>query len=487
MAFRARIVRPSRDGPRFTVPEDVARWYVRVLPTALEEEHRRIESGLYPTRFFTVEYVQELLGFGHAHSGSDSDSSSSENEGKKELFGCDSASLMGLRELASQRPGVVYEFGPSQVARQMGLGGFGPHDSVDLAKIRMEANLVNRWIPKSPKMSVNIEKEFRANCEARGQLEKGRPAGAADLMMHQVKALVTTLRGDCWTLAGQQVNTDDVDGRTSLEERHMAAKQRLEQLQLEAAAKKVSSGGAGLGHGQAGRNASPAARKPPLPPPRQSADRSRDGGGRVAVSSPRRKTRRRRGGQGQEDTRTPRGDAPAREGQRRDRARRVDPSRSNSPAVLVAQPPSVELPLLVAVDRTVAVAGAAGGGYGAERGRVWLTANPNRSPTRILSTRSPSLGGLRSPRVSPIRPSPRGGVGRLRGEQQQARDQGSPSPGHPATASPSPRTDAAQCQSVEQRDGGRDQIQTRSRTRGWGREGGGNGGRGVAPPSRSFH
>ena len=242
-----------------------------------------------------------------------------------------------------------------------------------------------------------------------------------------------------------------------------------------------------MGHGQAGRNASPAARKPPLPPARQSGYGSRDGGGPVAVSSPRRKTRRRRGGQGQEDTRTPRGNTPARGGQRRDRARRVDQSRSSSPAVLVAQPPSIVLPLLKVVDWTEAVAGAAGRGDGAERGRYWLTANPNRSPTRNLSTRSPSPGGLRSRRVSPSRPSPRGGMDRLRGEQQQARDQGSPSPGHPATASPSPRTDAAQCQNVQRRDGGRDQIQTRSRTRGGGREGGGNGGRGVAPPSRSYH
>ena len=181
----------------------------------------------------------------HSHSGSDSDSSSSENKGEKELFGGGSASLMGLRELASQRPGALYELGLSQVAGQMGLGGAGPHDPVDLSKVRMVPYLVNRLIPKFPKMSAHIERELRTNCEAMDQLGEGRPAGAADLMMQRVKALESTLRGDSWALAGQQEITDDVDGLTSLEERHMAAKQRLKQLQLEAAAKKVSSGGAG--------------------------------------------------------------------------------------------------------------------------------------------------------------------------------------------------------------------------------------------------
>ena len=77
------------------------------------------------------------------------------------------------------------------------------------------------------------------------QLGEGRPAGAADLMIQRVSALGSTLRGDSWALAGQQEITDDVDGLPSLEERHMAAKQRLKQLQLEAASKKVSSGGVG--------------------------------------------------------------------------------------------------------------------------------------------------------------------------------------------------------------------------------------------------
>ena len=76
-------------------------------------------------------------------------------------------------------------------------------------------------------------------------LGEGRPAGAADLMIQRVTALGSTLRDDSWALAGQQEITDDVDGLMSLEERHMAAKQWLKQLQLEAASKKVSSGGAG--------------------------------------------------------------------------------------------------------------------------------------------------------------------------------------------------------------------------------------------------
>jgi hypothetical protein len=94
-------------------------------------------------------------------------------------------------------------------------------------------------------MSAHIERELRTACEAMDQLGEGRPAGAADFMMQRVKALESTLRGDSWAPAGQQEITDDVDGLTSLEERHMAAKQRLKQLQLESAAKKVSSGGAG--------------------------------------------------------------------------------------------------------------------------------------------------------------------------------------------------------------------------------------------------
>ena len=116
----------------------------------------------------------------HSHSGSDSGSSSSENRGEKELFGGGSASLMGLRELASQRPGALYELGLSQVARQMGLGGAGPNDPVDLAKVRMVPYLVNRLIPKFPKMSAHIERELRTACEAMDQLGEGRPAGAAD-------------------------------------------------------------------------------------------------------------------------------------------------------------------------------------------------------------------------------------------------------------------------------------------------------------------
>ena len=105
--------------------------------------------------------------------------------------------------------------------------------------------LVNRLIPKFPKMSAHIERELRTNCEAMDQLGEGRPAGAVDLMMQRVKALESIRRGDSWALAGHQEITDVVDGLTSLEERHMAAKQRLKQLQLEAAAKKVASGGAG--------------------------------------------------------------------------------------------------------------------------------------------------------------------------------------------------------------------------------------------------
>ena len=78
-----------------------------------------------------------------SRSGSDSNSSSSEKKEDKELFGGGSASLMGIRELASQRPGALYELGLSQVARKMGLGGAGPHDPVDLSKVRMVPYLVN--------------------------------------------------------------------------------------------------------------------------------------------------------------------------------------------------------------------------------------------------------------------------------------------------------------------------------------------------------
>ena len=125
------------------------------------------------------------------------------------------------------------------------LGVQGPHDPVDLSKVRRAPYLVNRLIHKFPKMSAHIERELRTNCEAMDQLGEGRPAGAADLMMQRVTALESTLRGDSWALAGQQEITDDVDGLTSLEERHMAGKQWLKQLQLEAASKKVSSEGAG--------------------------------------------------------------------------------------------------------------------------------------------------------------------------------------------------------------------------------------------------
>ena len=125
-----------------------------------------------------------------------------------------------------------------------------------------------------------------------------------------------------------------------------------------------------MGCGQAGRNASPAARKPSLPSPRQSADRSRDGEDRVAESSPRRNLWRRRGVQGQKDSRTPRVVTPSRGDQRRDDGRQVNQSRSNSPAALVAPPPSAELPLLVVVNEAAAVAGVEGGGVGAEPGSV---------------------------------------------------------------------------------------------------------------------
>ena len=174
------------------------------------------------------------------------------------------------------------------------------------------------------------------------------------------------------------------------------------------------------------------------------------------MSIPRRRPRRRRGAQGQEGSRTPRGDTPARG------AQRINRSRSNSPAVRVAHPPSVE----VAVDRSAAVAGAAGGGDGAGRARVSLTANPNRSPTRSPSPWSPSPGGRQSPSGSPRRLSPRGGDGGLIGAQEQAGGRASPSPAQRAAASPSPRGNTAPDQNSQRRDGGRDQIQTRGRTQG---------------------
>ena len=184
------------------------------------------------------------------------------------------------------------------------------------------------------------------------------------------------------------------------------------------------------------------------------------------MSIPCRKPRRRRRGQGQEDFRTPRGDTPARGDRRRDGARRVNQSRSNSPAVHVAQFPSVE----VAVDRTAAVAASAGGAGGADRPRVSLTANPNRSPTRSPCPRSPSPRGGQSPSSNPRRVSPCGPTAseRLRAAASPSpgqRSAASPCPVYRAALSPSPRADAAPASNSQRQDGGRDRIQTRAELR----------------------
>ena len=286
-----------------------------------------------------------------------------------------------------------------------------------------------------------------------------------------------------------------------------------------------------MGRGQAGRNASPAAHKPTLPPPRQSADRLRDGGGRVAVSSPRRKPRRRRGGQGQEDTRTPRGDTPARGDQRRDGARRVNQSRSNSPAVLVAHPPSVELPLLVVVHETAAVAGVEGGGDGAERGSVPPTlrsrsersivtelpidrtlpashrvavspsdgrvqrSSPGRSPSgsrgsslRSASSRRGRQSATRSPAREdrpPVVLRPRDSPTRRGASPAGGADRTSPRPPPRGRVPPPPPRRVETRSSRGKGQGSVQGRQSQRRSPGGGGGGGGNGGGGVAPPSRS--
>ena len=204
------------------------------------------------------------------------------------------------------------------------------------------------------------------------------------------------------------------------------------------------------------------------------------------MSIPRRKPRRRRRGPGQEEWRTPRGDTPARGDRRREGARRVNKSRSNSPAVRVAHPPAVE----VAVDRTAAESAGAGGAGGAEHPRVSLTSNPDRSPTRSPCPRSPSPRGGQSPSGSPRRDSPRGLTAseRLRAAASPSpapRSPASPCPPYRAASNPSPRADAAPASNSQMQDGGRDRIQTRGRTQGQREKGKGKGkGRGGGQGGR---
>ena len=247
------------------------------------------------------------------------------------------------------------------------------------------------------------------------------------------------------------------------------------------------------------------------------------------MSSPRRKLRRRRGGQGQKDTRSPREDTPARGDQRRDGVRRVNQSRSNSPAVLVALPPSVELPLLVVVDEAAAVAGVEGGDGGAERGSVppTLRSRSERSivtelpidrtlPASHRVAVSPSDGRVQ--RSSPGRsPASRGSSLRSassrRGRQSASRSparedrppvvlrpRDSPSrggaipPGGAGRMSPRPpprgrvphpppcRVETRGSRGLSQ--GSLQGRQGQWRSPGEGRGGGGAGGGGMAPPSR---
>ena len=112
------------------------------------------------------------------------DSSSSSDE--MSLFGGGPANPKTVRDIAQAHPGALSESGLQEVGRQMGLGGTGPDGRLDaeaLQGVCLVPYLVNRILPRFPRVNPNTAKEFRTNCEALDLLTEGKPAFVADIIM----------------------------------------------------------------------------------------------------------------------------------------------------------------------------------------------------------------------------------------------------------------------------------------------------------------
>ena len=171
---------------------------------------------------------------------SDSEDSSSSSE-EMPLFGGGPANSKTVRDIAQAHPGALFENGLQEIGRQMGLGGTGPDGRLNaeaLQGVRLVPYLVNRILPRFPRVNPHTAKELRTNCEALDLLMEGKPAFVADIIMQRIKAIESNLGGKSWKLASQQELVEQTEGLTSLSEELTMAKQQLQHLKLEEAEKK---------------------------------------------------------------------------------------------------------------------------------------------------------------------------------------------------------------------------------------------------------
>ena len=102
--------------------------------------------------------------------------------------------------------------------------------------------LMNRILPRFPRLSAHLARELRTNCEAIDLLMEGKPAHVADLLMQRVKAIESNLQGKNWEVAGQQELVENREGLTSINEQLLMARQELKELKLREASKKTAKG-----------------------------------------------------------------------------------------------------------------------------------------------------------------------------------------------------------------------------------------------------